>query len=123
MPSNARWLVGLAAAAVVTAGASAALAVSFELAGTLGAVWGAVGWLAVAYPEGLRLHFRSLDGEDRWLAAVSLVVVAALLATVELLPLGGDAAALLFLDLFGGAVALSSLGALIAVRGGLPRRR
>lgn len=52
------------------------------LAGLCGLVWGIVVWTAVSYPEEFSVSFRGLDGQDRWLAGMSLLLIACAFATV-----------------------------------------
>ncbi|MFB6106600.1 MAG: hypothetical protein ABEJ70_06475 [Halobacteriaceae archaeon] len=116
-----RWVAGGAAGAIATVAVAWGLAVSVDLAGTLGVVVGAYVWVAVGYPAATRLHFRTLAGPDRWLAGVALLVVAAALAAVSRAPLPWPVSAVLFVDVLLTSVVLVSLGALVGVRGGLSR--
>lgn len=111
-----QWFVGGLVALVAAAGASILANVSVRLAGLLGLVWGVVAWARLGYPTEFSVDFGGLEGRDRWLAGMSLLLVACAFATVRVLPINGRIAAVLYLEMFGLTIGLAVLGALIERR-------
>lgn len=111
-----QWFAGGLVALVAAAGASVLTDVPLRLAGLLGLVWGVVAWARLGYPDAFYVDLGGLEGADRWLAGMSLLLVACAFATVRVLPINGRIAAVLYLELLGLTIGLAVLGALVERR-------
>jgi hypothetical protein len=91
-----QWFAGGLVALVAAAGTVVFTDVSFRLAGLLGLIWGVVAWARLAYPNEFSVDLGGLEGGDRWLAGMSLLLVACAFATVRVLSIEGRVAAVLY---------------------------
>jgi len=107
------WLIGTVVAVIIGGTASVVFGVGPRLAGLCGLVWGIVAWTAIGYPTGFSVSFRGLDGRDRWLAGMSLLLIACAFATIRVIPVQRGTASVLYAETLGLGVGLATLGALI----------
>lgn len=107
------WTSGTTIAVVIGVATRVVFGVDLRLAGLCGLVWGIVAWTAVGYPTAFSVSLRGLDGRDRWLAGMSLLLVACAFATIEVVSVPGGAEPVLYAETLGESIGLVSLGALI----------
>lgn len=107
------WIVGAAVAFVTGSTIVGMLDVVPPLAGLCGLVWGIVVWTAVSYPEEFSVSFRGVDGQDRWLAGMSRLLIACAFAPVRVIPINSQTAIALYAEILGVSIGLATLGALI----------
>lgn len=119
LPAAKPVLAGFTVWIVLAAGATLAFDVAPVFPVLFGFVAGVYAWTRAAYPATRRLHFRTLDGRDRWLAAAFVLVAASQFALVAALDLGDGRWILTFLTIIGSILTTATLGALVGERGGL----
>ncbi|MFA9516870.1 hypothetical protein ACERIT_06590 [Halopenitus sp. H-Gu1] len=107
------WIGGITVALVIGTAVKIAFDVDLRLAGLCGLVWGITAWTAVGYPTEFSVSFRGLDGRDRWLAGMSLLLIACAFATIEVVSVPGRAELVLYAETLGLSIGLATLGALI----------
>lgn len=107
------WIIGIVVAVITGGTASVVFDVEPRLAGLCGLVWGIVAWTAIGYPTEFSVSFRGLDGRDRWLAGMSLLLIACAFATISVIPVQGGTASVLYAETLGLSIGLATLGALI----------
>lgn len=107
------WISGTVIAVFTGGAANVVFGVGPRLPGLCGLVWGIVGWTAIGYPAGFSVSFRGLDGRDRWLAGMSLLLIACAFATIRVIPVQGGTASVLYVETLGLSIGLATLGALI----------
>ena len=107
------WIIGTVVAGLTGVAASIIFGVGPRLAGLCGLVWGIVAWTAIGYPAGFSVSFRGLDGRDRWLAGMSLLLIACAFATISVIPVQGGIASVLYAETLGLGIGLATLGALV----------
>lgn len=79
-------------------------------------MWGIGAWTAVGYPAEFSVSFRGLDRRDRWLAGMSLLLIACAFATIEVVSVPGGTELVLYAETLGLSIGLATLGALIETR-------